>query len=247
MLSGERKNISLKLPTLGNRNIPLRRSKKARRVILQVTEDDPGVELVVPYRTAVRDGLDFAAKKTSWIESQLKQRLPGVPLTCGTRIPYMGGFATLIDQFSEENKTNQTDTIIFVSDINYEFQDAALQALKNRAYNIIEPKAKELARTIEKEIFSLRINDPATAWGSCSVTGVLSFSWRLIMAPEKVLDYVIAHEVAHLVELNHSKQFWNTVEGLISHSEKSKAWLRRNGEKLKRYGRMPLNHQYQLL
>ena len=82
----------------------------------------------------------------------------------------------------------------------------------------------------------LAIRDPATRWGSCSAAGGLSFSWRLILAPPAVLDYVVAHEIAHLRELNHSARFWSLVDGLVGAHKAERAWLRQNGAELRRYG-----------
>ena len=82
----------------------------------------------------------------------------------------------------------------------------------------------------------IAIRDQATRWGSCSTTGVLSFSWRLILAPPFVLDYLAAHEVAHLVEMNHSRRFWRLVERLCPGMMRAKAWLDAHGTDLHRYG-----------
>jgi predicted metal-dependent hydrolase len=80
------------------------------------------------------------------------------------------------------------------------------------------------------------VRDQSSRWGSCSSTGVLSFSWRLILAPPFVLDYLAAHEVAHLVELNHSPRFWRMVQCLYSDIERAKVWLDVHGTDLHRYG-----------
>ena len=80
------------------------------------------------------------------------------------------------------------------------------------------------------------MRDQSSRWGSCSNTGVLSFSWRLILAPPHVLDYLAAHEVAHLVELNHSARFWRLVERICPDFERAKVWLDVHGTDLHRYG-----------
>ena len=97
-------------------------------------------------------------------------------------------------------------------------------------------RAERLVHRVERPMRRLSIRDPATRWGSCSATGSLSFSWRLILAPPAVLDYVVAHEIAHLRELNHSARFWSEVAGLVGDSKAERAWLRRNGTQLRRYG-----------
>ena len=80
------------------------------------------------------------------------------------------------------------------------------------------------------------LRDPRSRWGSCSARGALSFSWRLVLAPEPVLDYVVAHEVAHLAEMNHGPRFWSLVHTLSGDSASPRAWLRANGERLHAYG-----------
>jgi predicted metal-dependent hydrolase len=80
------------------------------------------------------------------------------------------------------------------------------------------------------------VRDPKSRWGSCSSTGALSFSWRLVFAPEAVVDYVVAHEVAHLVEMNHSPRFWRVVASLVADSQTPRAWLKRHRLELMSYG-----------
>ena len=83
------------------------------------------------------------------------------------------------------------------------------------------------------------LRDPVSRWGSCSATGSLNFSWRLVMAPPFVLDYLAAHEVAHLVHLDHSPRFWALTRSLSSDVDRAEAWLTRQGAQLHKYGRNP--------
>jgi predicted metal-dependent hydrolase len=82
----------------------------------------------------------------------------------------------------------------------------------------------------------ISVRDQSSRWGSCSTTGVLSYSWRLILAPPFVLDYLAIHEVAHLVEMNHSQRFWRLVNGMCPDAERAKVWLDVHGADLHRYG-----------
>ena len=99
-----------------------------------------------------------------------------------------------------------------------------------------DDKAKKFSSLLNMEIKSVSVRDTRTRWGSCSSSGNLSFCWRLIFAPEKIVDYVCAHEAAHLVELNHSPRFWQTVYQLVGEWKSSKKWLKENGARLHRYG-----------
>jgi predicted metal-dependent hydrolase len=85
-------------------------------------------------------------------------------------------------------------------------------------------------------IKAIRVKDTQSRWGSCAPDGTLAFSWRLVMAPDAVLDYVVAHEVAHLRELNHSPRFWAHVKALAPHRDEAEAWLREEGPGLLRVG-----------
>ena len=108
--------------------------------------------------------------------------------------------------------------------------------LKLEARKDLEVLARGHAARIGRRIASVSMKDTKSRWGSCSNTGVLSFSWRLILAPPFVLDYLAAHEVSHLVELNHSLRFWRLVKRLYPDVEQAKAWLDVNGTDLHRYG-----------
>ena len=117
-----------------------------------------------------------------------------------------------------------------------EFQNRVRRFLRQFATDSIAPKARQMAATAGRPVQQVRIGDQKTRWGSCTSDGVLSFSWRLICAPEWVVDYVVAHEVAHLIEMNHSLQFWAVVERLYGSHSRPRAWLKRYGASLQRIG-----------
>ena len=100
----------------------------------------------------------------------------------------------------------------------------------------LEAASRRHAQSLGVAFKRVSVRDQSSRWGSCSSTGVLSFSWRLILAPPFVLDYLAAHEVAHLVEMNHSARFWRVVAKVCSHVERAKSWLDTHGNDLHRYG-----------
>jgi predicted metal-dependent hydrolase len=108
--------------------------------------------------------------------------------------------------------------------------------IKAQAREILTRRSRELAQHIERHVTAVRLGDPRSRWGSCSPDGRLAYSWRLIFAPPFVLDYVVAHEVAHLLEMNHSQRFWRIVEELMPGARRHRAWLARNRAQLLRYG-----------
>jgi predicted metal-dependent hydrolase len=108
--------------------------------------------------------------------------------------------------------------------------------LKREARRELETASRAAARALGVNIRRVSVRDQSSRWGSCSTTGVLSYSWRLILAPPFVLEYLAAHEVAHLVEMNHSRRFWRLVERICPDMTRAKAWLDAHGAGLHRYG-----------
>lgn len=108
--------------------------------------------------------------------------------------------------------------------------------LKKEARTDLEPAVLSYSSRLKVRPKRLSIRDQSTRWGSCSVSGTLSFSWRLVLAPPMVLDYLAAHEVTHLLEMNHSQRFWRTLERIAPDTPKAEAWLKRHGAVLFRYG-----------
>jgi hypothetical protein len=109
--------------------------------------------------------------------------------------------------------------------------------LKSEAKREIETKAREKAEAIGKKIKKISIRDTKSRWGSCTDEGELAFSWRLVFAPKHVLDYVVAHEVAHLKEMNHGPRFWKLCKELARSINPARDWLEEHGTELYRYGR----------
>ncbi len=108
--------------------------------------------------------------------------------------------------------------------------------LKREVRNDLQKTTQAYAEAYGVKVKRLSIRDQSSRWGSCTSAGSLSFSWRLILAPTYVLDYLAAHEVAHLVEMNHSARFWKVVARECRHVERAKTWLDTHGNDLHRYG-----------
>jgi predicted metal-dependent hydrolase len=111
--------------------------------------------------------------------------------------------------------------------------------LKREAKHDLEAASRRATQALGIVFRRVSVRDQRSRWGSCSSSGVLSFSWRLIMAPPFVLDYLAAHEVAHLVEMNHSRRFWRIVTGIYPDVSRAKSWLDAHGADLHRYGAQP--------
>lgn len=227
---------------IGTTTVPLVVKKNARAKRLRITVGSRGVTVVAPKYLPDPEIKAFVNEKKEWIYTRVKEfRLLKEELFAGGKIFYLKGKK----YFLEVRHHNSGQLIVLVED------DKLVVYLpgtrKNMAPNY-EKKLKEWYRQLAKDTIAARlsyfsnkidvqynsftIKDQKTRWGSCSGKKNLNFSWRLIMAPPEVLDYVIVHELCHLVHLNHSPAFWHLVKSYLPDYAKSKSWLADNGIKL---------------
>ena len=228
--------VAVALP--GGETVPVsvRRSRRARRILLSVKPVDGAVELVLPRGAALADGIAFAAAKAGWIAARTA-RAPGrLPFAEGLALPWLGG-TLRIRRAGERGATAwRVGETLFVPGRAEELAGRVARWLRAAARAEIAPRVADKAARLGRPYRGVAIREARTRWGSCSPRGNLSFCWRLVMAPEPVLDYVVAHEVAHLAELNHGERFWSHVAELCEDPAGARAWLRANGPSLHRYG-----------
>lgn len=220
----------------------VRRSKRARHILLHV-ELDGSIEVVVPWRVAVRDAEAFVRQRQVWIgQAARKQRQKHAEtspraLAAGSTLPAFGrAYVLEIEVNSGRRRTSFTekDGRLQVR-VNHHRQIRAVVVrwYKEKARDYIETQADAMADRIGVWIEKISIGDFKTQWGSCQKRArTLAFSWRLALGPEAAAHYVIAHEVAHLKHANHSAQFWQTVAQLEPEFAKARAWLKRWGHTL---------------
>jgi len=187
--------------------VRLRRSVQARRMSLRLDALTDSLVLVLPGRTPLRDGAKFVEAHREWVRLRLARLPPRSPFADGASVPLLGIAHAIRHRPDARRGTWLEDGVICVSG------DAAFLArrigdfLKEEARRAIVPRAQEKADSLQATIRRITLRDTRSRWGSCSSTGDLAFCWRLVLAPAWVLDYVVAHEVAHLRELNHSVRF----------------------------------------
>ncbi len=211
----------------------LRRSARARRISLRVSGLDGRVTLTLPRGVAEREGLKFAEEKSAWLRRQLGSRPEEVAVRLGAALP-LEGREMRIETGSGRAVRVAGEAILVPGAA--EAVPARLRAwLKTRARDRLAEASDRHAATLGRPYTRLTLRDTRSRWGSCSAQGGLMYSWRLILAPEDVLDYVAAHEVAHLAEMNHSPAFWATVARLLPGYAAPRRWLRENGAALHRY------------
>jgi predicted metal-dependent hydrolase len=201
---------------------------------LRVSRTDGSVTLTLPRGTPLREGLAFAQDREVWLRrtlSEIRSSLVAPPvLTFGTAIPFRGALVTLLPAQVRRPLIDGTALLLPRGEDQI---GARLQAfLKATARDALATSADRHAARLGRTYGRLTLRDTRGRWGSCTSRGDLMFSWRLIMAPDQVLDYVAAHEVAHLVQMNHSPDFWAVVERLYPDHAAARDWLRANGSAL---------------
>lgn len=215
--------------------VRVRRHAKARRLILRIDEDTGGAIVTIPKRTAMRDGVDMAKRKSGWIAAQLKRRGQPVAFAPGAEIPLLG--ETLIALHEPSKRTTRKDgQSLYVAGRLEHFPRRLTDWLKAQARQEFTVRAQDKAQSLDETVGRITVRDTRSRWGSCTASGQLNFSWRLVLAPEFVLDYVVAHEVAHLVHKNHGATFWALTRQLTPRTDEAKAWLNTHGRNLHRYG-----------
>jgi predicted metal-dependent hydrolase len=226
--------------------VSLKRISSARRLTLRVRMATRDVVLTMPPRSSLASARSFVERHAAWIGVRL-QRLPEpLPFGAGATVPIRGVMHRIVHR-PESRGT------VWLEPTRKEAGEDSLPSLcvcgaaPYMARRVQDFLMREARRDLEAAAFRhaaklgvmprrITLRDTTSRWGSCSSTGSLNFSWRLILAPSFVLDYLAAHEVAHLVHMNHSASFWKVVGKLSEHVDRAEAWLKANGAGLLRYG-----------
>jgi hypothetical protein len=221
--------------------VRVRRHPRARRYTLRIHTATREVVLTMPPRGSLKEARAFAQKHGGWIAARLGRLPAALPFRHGTIVPIRG-----LDHRIEHRRgargtvwgeiASDGGRLLCVAGEAPHVGRRIADHLKREARRDLEAASRRYAAQLGLTFRRVSIRDPSSRWGSCSTTGVLSFSWRLILAPGFVLDYLAAHEVAHLVEMNHSPRFWRTVITICPDTRRAKVWLDTHGIELHRYG-----------
>ena len=206
----------------------VRRSDRARRV--RVAVDDGGrVEVVLPRRTPERAAAAAVRELRPWIDRRLAEhaRARAAVAARGDGLPYLGTTLALRPEPGRTRVHRRGDVLLVPAG---EARAAAVERWYRRAaLREITPRLDRAAAALDASYSSLSIRNQRTRWGSCTEAGALSFNWRLLLAPEPVLDYVVWHEACHLRVLDHSPRFWALVRRHCPDYQQHRRWLRRLG------------------
>jgi predicted metal-dependent hydrolase len=220
--------------------VRLRRHRQARRYTLRIHAADREVVLTMPPRGSVKQAREFAQKHGGWIAARLRRLPESVPFRHGSVVP-VRGVSHRIDHRHGARGTawlenHGSEPSLCVAGGVPHLARRVHDFLKREARRDLDVASRKAAKAFGVEIKRISVRDQSSRWGSCSSNGVLSYSWRLILAPPFVLEYLAVHEVAHLIEMNHSRRFWRLVDSVCPDMGRAKAWLDAHGTDLHRYG-----------
>jgi len=213
-------------------------SDRAKRLTLRVDPKNRRIKLVIPRYAREKDVKRFVERHQAWIAARLADLPRGVPFDHGRIIPIFGRERKIHIEPSQKRTTEcvlSADSLLVHSarpDPSSNIRRWLIEQLRRK----IEPLSHDKAAAIGKSINGITLRDTGTRWGSCTSNGKLSYSWRLVFCPDHVIDYLAAHEVAHLQHMDHSKAFWTLCDSLSDNMIGGREYLKLYGTELMRYG-----------
>lgn len=221
--------------------IRLKANPRAQRYLLKLPADHSGPVLTVPRGGTLARAEQFARQHAGWLLDRLQDRPDHVALLPGDSVPLRGLDHLIVPTgklrgLVGTGATADGGPALLVPGAADHVPRKLISWLKEEARRDLTARTEVHAATLERRVAAISIRDTTSRWGSCAANGRLSFSWRLILAPPEILDYVAAHEVAHLREMNHSARFWRLCEQLAPQTPTARIWLKENGRRLHGYG-----------
>lgn len=229
------------IETIDGRRVPVKLivNPRARHVSVRIDPTRREAIATAPSKRYLKHAAQFAAERAGWIAQELSRLPQGVRLAPGARITLRGVEHELVYEHGRAaarvEETPYKRLVVPAPDVAL-FESRLLRFLKDQAREDLIDRVAHHAVTLEVKPARLQVKELRSRWGSCSADGMLSFSWRLILAPPFVLDYLAAHEVAHLREMNHSRRFWAHVRRCLPDYERGRAWLHEHGSALHAVG-----------
>lgn len=234
--------VELREHRVAGRTLPLRivENERARRLTLRIEAGGRGLRITVPPGLRQGEVESFLDRHRGWLEERLS-RLPDRPqVRPGIKIPIRGKPHRIVHEPGARGlvRTDMLDDepVLIVNGDRRHLSRRIADFLKREAKRDIEALVARHTARVGRKARSVRFRDTTSRWGSCTSEGNLSFCWRIMMAPPPVIDYLVAHEVAHLKEMNHGPRFWKLCKELCPETDKCKAWLKRNGSALQAIG-----------
>lgn len=222
---------------LGTGRVPLviRRNPRAKRLIMRLAPGAAGVSVTAPPRASARSILDFIERHKGWVESRIARGAEPVPVAPGAVLPFRGGGLTVLHEPGRRSARfdeREGAAVLLVGGEPGHVARRVMDALKREARRDLQAAVERHAAAVGLAPKALTLKDTTSRWGSCTADRRLAFSWRIVMAPPDVLDYLAAHEVAHFREMNHGPAFWALCRTLCPGMDHGRAWLKREGASL---------------
>ena len=223
--------------------VEVRHHPSARRMTLRISRTQRAVIVTLPMQCNLEQAGRFVSRHMDWVKARLGSLPKPVPFVDGAEIPLHGSPHTVcfLGQLrrgpvvSNERSENGGGRLVVSGDPAHAPR-RLLDWLVAQARADLDDRVAWHAANLKLRPRAIAVRDQVSRWGSCSTTGMLSFSWRLVLAPPLILDYVAAHEVAHLAEMNHGPRFWDLVRKTMPRMDEAKHWLQVHGMDLHRYG-----------
>lgn len=230
--------------------VEVRRHPSARRMTLRISRTRRAVIVTLPMQCDIGEATPFVHRHIDWVRERLGNLPEPAPFCDGSVMPLRGSPHRLCFSGRSSEQGGSVECrqpignvgILDVSGTSTQAPRRLLSWLCEEALRDLDERVLWHARNLELRAKRIAVRDQTSRWGSCSTTGLLSFSWRLVMAPRLVLDYVAAHEVAHLAEMNHGPKFWALVRKTMPRMDEAKDWLNLYGTDLHRYGAAKDSH-----
>ena len=214
-------------------------NERARRYTLRLRGSVREPVVTIPARGKLSEARAFLDRNRGWLQARLAALPAATPLADGAFIPLRGTPVRIVHKQGRgivSLRDSDGETILVVpGDIDH-LPRRVTDFLKREARSDLEIATARHAASLGVTVKTIRLGDPTSRWGSCSSSGTIAYSWRMILAPPAVLDYLAAHEVAHLREMNHSVRFWRHVRSICPAMEEAKSWLTRHGASLHAVG-----------
>ena len=228
--------------TVAGRTLPLRivENERARRLTLRIDAGGQGLRITVPPGLRQGEVEKFLLRHQGWLEQRLAKVPERPQVRPGIKIPFRGVPHLIVHEPGKRGTVSveggASGPCLIVHGDRLHLPRRIADFLKREAKHEIEALVAGHTATIGKSAKTIRFRDTSSRWGSCTSNGTLSFSWRIMMAPPPVINYLVAHEVAHLKEMNHGPKFWRLCEKLCPDTDRCKDWLKRNGGALQAIG-----------
>lgn len=212
-----------------------RRNPKAKRMVLRLSPKGDGLVMTLPKRVGLAEALRFAQTSSAWIEKTLVRQPQRQALADGSELLLRGSPHKVKFSGGRRGVVSIEDGLITIPGDPAHAERRLRDALKKQALAELTTATKRYAAAMNVSFSKITVRDQKSRWGSCAASGALSYSWRLILAPPEVLDYVAAHEVAHRREMNHGPKFWRLVLSHCPHSKSATQWLKKHGREVHRH------------